>query len=78
MHTVRRTIDIKVELTPLDLARTFCNYDADEQAKFFEYIAQISLHWEHHLCFQLGAVSNSGELTTEGKRVMQQIGEYGE
>ena len=77
MYTAKRTVISEIRLTPLELARTFCDYGQDEQAEFFNYLEQITNDWDRPFCFQLQAIIDSRKITEGGRRVMRTIGEYG-
>ncbi len=65
-----------INITPSEIAKLFCNMDADEQAIFFNVIASEIKLWENPFCFQLQAVTDSPELLDEARKVMKEIGEY--
>ena len=67
---------IKVELTPKDMARLFAEFDASEQAEFFNEIAECASKWQAPFEFQLQSITDDEGLTLSGRRVMQGIGEY--
>jgi hypothetical protein len=73
----RKIPDIEVRLSPEELASEFCRMDNFEHAKFFNAVAILTAGWEMPFCFQLQAVLDSKKLEPEGKRIMEQIGEYG-
>lgn len=74
---MEKTINIKFEITPIELAEQFCDMDAKEQAQFFNSIGMISTHqWEDPFVFQLQAIVDTEKLNNHGKDVMQQIGDY--
>lgn len=42
--TVRRTITLD-DLTPVELAMLFCDFDSEQQADFFDAVGEISSQW---------------------------------
>lgn len=62
--------------TPEQVAELFESMDADQQAIFFNHLADRFSTWEHPFCFQLQALSDSDLLTYDARYVMEQIGEY--
>lgn len=75
---IPRKIDVDIELSPEDLADCFCNLHDDEQAMFFNHIAELVKTWGNPFCFQLQCIINNKALTSDGQDIMCQIGEYGE
>jgi hypothetical protein len=71
---------VSVEIHPSadELAEVFCAMDDEEQAGFFNRIAEITKAWEAPFCFQLNAISESKHLNDDGRKIMAQIGEYAE
>jgi hypothetical protein len=65
--------DTITELTPELLAEAFAEMDQYGQASFYNHLDKVSSPW---LAFQLQAITDDDGLTTEGRRVMQMIGEY--
>ena len=74
---ILRKIDVDIELSPEDIADCFCDLHNDEQALFFNHIADVVAVWDSNFCFQLQSIINSKALTNSGKAVMHTIGEYG-
>jgi len=74
--TIKRNVDLEFNLNPQELAEEFCNMGDNEQAIFFNEIANISDKWDKQFCFQLQAITNSKELTNEGRAIMESIGNY--
>lgn len=69
-----------VEVTPELLAEQFCNLGQDEQARFYNRVAEVATNigspdgcW---FPLQLQAITDDDGLTLGGRRVMQYIGEY--
>ena len=74
---IERDIKVPVELTPDELAFEFCNMNDEGQAMFFNCIAEITAQWDRPFCFQLQYLIDHPKLLDCGRRVMEQIGEYG-
>ena len=75
--TISRDIGINFDdITPAELAKEFCEMDADNQALFFYEIAIESRKWKKPFCFQLQNISDSESMTEEARVIMSQIGEY--
>jgi len=75
---IERKITVGIELTPEELAFSFCNMGDNNQADFFNEVARITAKWERPFCFQLQYITDSERLTDEGREVMVSIGAYGE
>lgn len=67
----------EIYLTPVELAAEFANMDNDRQAIFFNEVAKITSKWPRDFCFQIQAIIDSPELTSEGRKIMEELGEYG-
>jgi hypothetical protein len=65
--------DTLKEITPEVIAELFCSMCSDEQAAFFNHVDAVGSPW---MPFQLQAITDEDGLTLQGRRVMQQIGEY--
>lgn len=76
MEPIKRRVEVDVYATPLELARSFCDMDGDEQAEFFNYIEHFSAEWEAPFALQMSAIEESTKLTEGGRFVMRLIGEY--
>lgn len=64
------------EASPELLAELFARLDNNDQARFFNRVAEVADTWSNGgWPFQLQYVTES-ELTLGGRRVMQMIGEY--
>lgn len=72
---ITRMVRVEVDATPEELADQFWELGGDEQARFFDALANKS---SGRLPMQLQAVADSPELTTAARLCMQSIGEYGE
>ena len=77
MLNIKRDVIVNVEPTPKELADCFCNMYAEDQALFFNHIAELVERWDSNFSFQLQAIIDSKVLTSSGKDIMRQIGEYG-
>lgn len=75
---IKRKLTVDIELTPEDLADCFCDLYDNEQAFFFNRIAEVVATWGKPFCFQLQYISNNKALTSDGKEIMSMIGEYSE
>ena len=75
---IERKLTVDVELTPEDLADCFCDLHSNEQAHFFNRMAEVTAKWGAPFCFQLQYIVDSKILTRDGKEIMCQIGEYSE
>jgi hypothetical protein len=65
------------EVTPELVAELFSEMYSDEQARFFNHIAQVASRWKGiDLSMQLQYITDEDGLTLAGRRVMQDIGEY--
>ena len=71
---IKRTFTIEPE--PSELAACFCNMSSDGQAEFFNEVGRIIKDWESPFPFQLEAISQEKSLSSEGRYVMETIGEY--
>lgn len=63
-----------VEATPELIAEIYANMYSDEQARFFNHIAEVASVWD--MAMQHQYVTDEHGLTLAGRRVMQQIGDY--
>jgi len=74
--------DSLVRVTPEIVAELFAHMDCDEQAVFFNEVANLATTWGTKpdnlgmFCFQLQYVTDSDKLKLSGRRVMQEIGNY--
>lgn len=73
---IERKLTVDIELTPEGLADLFCDLHDNEQAFFFNRIADVVSTWDTSFNFQLQAIGNSGALTSDGREIMSVIGEY--
>lgn len=74
---IEREETIAITPTPEEIAMEFASMSSSEQAIFFNEIARITKKWGESFCFQLQDLANRPELSADGKRIMEQIGEYG-
>jgi hypothetical protein len=71
--------EIKLDITPYEVARLFCNMNENEQAQFFNEVGEITeREWASPFCFQMASVEKSNYLMDCGRDVMKTIGEYGD
>ena len=75
---IQRNVLVDIVLSPQELATSFCEMDADQQATFFSEVAVLTSGWERAFCFQAQYITDSGMLTDAGRSIMRCIGEYGE
>jgi hypothetical protein len=66
------TSTLRIIISPKHLAELFWNMESAEQALVFNHLAEIA----HTLPTQLYFITESEELSVEGRRVMRLIGEY--
>ena len=65
------------EVTPEIVAELFAEMYSDEQAKFFNHVAEIASTWDWgDMGMQLQYITDEDGLTLSGRRVMQNIGDY--
>lgn len=76
--SLKMTIPFTRSVTATELAGLFCELDGEEQAEFFNSVAERVDSWGSSFCFQLQAVLDSHRLNAGGITIMRQIGEYGE
>jgi len=65
-----------IVLTPEELADAFCDMDSDQQAKFFNSIANITSSWDSKFYFQLQHITIEDILSDGARKLMKLIGEY--
>lgn len=68
----------KIErITPEIVAELFAHLSSDEQAKFFNHVADVASTWSGGgLAMQMQFITDEHGLSVSGRRVMQMIGEY--
>ncbi len=67
------------EVTPDIVAEMFAVMDSEQQAQFFNRVADVASRWrsgEGSFAMQLQYITDEDGLTLAGRRVMQYIGEY--
>jgi hypothetical protein len=67
------------DVTPELAAEMFAIMNAHKQAIFFNKLAELISKWDNGMgsfAMQLQYITDEEELTTEGRRVMELIGEY--
>lgn len=74
---VKRVVDLK--LTPREMAVLFASMNSDEQAEFFNYLAEHikNTYPGGMIDFQLAWVISSDKMTQEGLMLMETIRAYG-
>jgi hypothetical protein len=73
---IRKNINIDLRFTPEELATEFANMVAEDQADFFNMVAQVSGEWRSSFAQQLQGVTDCENLNAKGRKIMEQIGEY--
>lgn len=67
--------DVKLVLTPQQMAEEFAEMDSDDQARFFNRLAILVASWAGSSCdAQMKLVTDSKLLSAEGLSVMDSIG----
>ena len=75
---IERKITVTVDVTPQEAAFEFCNWDDEQQATFFNEIAELTAKWDKPFCFQLQNITDCELLSEGGRDVMESIGQYGQ
>lgn len=65
-----KTVEVGVDITPMDLAEAFWEMDIHQQAEFFNHLGDIS---GIRLPEQMRSVSDSGELNALGRRAVESL-----
>lgn len=73
MSTILKTVDVEIELSPIEIAHVLCGMDSDYQVAFFNALGDVA---GSKLPFQLQSVTDSDHLTADGRHVMGMIGDY--
>jgi hypothetical protein len=74
---IKRTVDIELEINPVELAEEFCNMGSSEMAQFFNHVFKVTQDWKSPSSFVMQMHYVSREKLTEGGRsIMRVIGEY--
>ncbi len=70
--------EIEIELTPEEAAAAFAEFGSDEQAAFFNKLAELVKDWKAPFCFQMQHIMDCDcpALTSDARTLMQTIGEY--
>lgn len=77
MDILKETVEVEVKVSPEKVAELFCSMDADEQAAFFNRIAEDVKTWPScNFDMQMHYVSEKEALTYEARRIMLTIGNY--
>lgn len=71
---IKRTSEVTIEVSPEELATIFWFMNAEEQAKFFNHLDEIT---DYRLPLQLAYVIDSKILKAEGRAIMKTIGDFG-
>ena len=74
--SIQKTFVIDINLTSKELAKYFCEMSDHEQAKFFNELGIHAKKWINPFVYQLEAICNSPHLTSNGRNIMWEIGEY--
>lgn len=75
---LQHTVTVSVDLGGEEIADLFCRADDEQMAKFFCRVAEVFAQKGANLPMQLEYVRQNSSLTTAGRAVMRQIGEYAE
>lgn len=70
---MKRVVEVEIALSPNDIAHLFWKMGSDEQAIFFNGVADLA---EGELPFQLQYISDSKYLLQSGRSAMDTIGIY--
>jgi len=76
MATIAFDKKITHDFTPTQAAEIFCNMGAGEQAEFFNEIDRLSRSWTGPFAMQMQYVTDTDELTDNGRSIMKTIGDY--
>lgn len=76
MEKLLKNLDHKIEVSAIEVADLFCSMDGEEQALFFNKIAENVAKWNNGFIFQLQAICDTELLNDGGKKIMREIGEY--
>lgn len=74
---IQKKFNVDIQLTPDELAFEFSQMGDEEQAIFFNELAEIVSKWDRPFLFQMQFVIDNPNLTQEGKSLMREIGGYG-
>lgn len=71
---ITKTIETSFRLVPNELAYEFCEMDAEEQADFFNFIAEFAKTWTtNSFSSQAVAICQGSQLTDGGKKVIADL-----
>lgn len=76
MEKLKKNIEIEMPLNVSDIARLFCSMDNNEQAMFFNRVAENVGEWDKPFCFQLQSICDTELLSDGAKEIMKEIGNY--
>ena len=75
MENISRVKTIEIEPTAKEIAECFWGLDAEQQSEFFNHLAQVS---DGRMPFQLQALTDTKQLTFDGRYMMRLMGDYSE
>lgn len=70
--------EIQLKISPEEAAAAFCDFGSDEQAVFFNKVADISSTWKGGFTMQMQYLTVEKSLNPRGRAVMKTIGAYAE
>lgn len=77
MDNIKEMVLVEIQATPQMVAELFCSMNEDEQADFFNSVADKVKHWRiGEIETQLNGVSESFILNDDGRKLMKLIGDY--
>lgn len=76
MAKITKDLELELNLDYGEIAELFCELNEEEQACFFNTLAELTEEWEHPFCMQLQHITDCKILTPEGRAIMKQIGDY--
>lgn len=71
---ILRNVDLVINVSPAEIADCFCDLHDDEQALFFNRIAEVVKKWDSSFASQLQYVIKNRVLTDDGMRIMRLMG----
>ena len=77
MANLSIVVPVEYDVSAEQVAKLFCAMEGEEQAEFFNAVAEEVDSWSNAFCFQLQAILDSHRLNAGGIAIMQEIGEYG-
>ena len=76
---IEKALLVKMDLTPYDVAKLFAHMGSDEQAMFFNCVADIvDETYSKAFCFQMAMVTDEKVLNSKARDIMKTIGDYAE